>query len=77
MKDCHLWGGHYAGPGKDRKEEGAAEKKCYKLTATPIPNSEGGCKGVRSEIEPGKKGGVGKSFFKLCLCLLIFYSIFN
>jgi len=43
--------------------EGAAETTCDELTATPIPHPPAPLGGRRernrSEVEPGKKGGVG------------------
>jgi len=45
------------------EEEGAAETACDELTTTPFPVplccSGGGVREFRSEVEPGKKRGVG------------------
>lgn len=49
--------------GVKREEEGTAERSCYGLTITPLRSScRSGCgegRGVRSEVEPGEKGGSG------------------
>jgi len=51
------------------EEEGAAETTCDELTLTPFPRHPvplGGRKERnRSEVEPGKKGGVGGRCFKI------------
>ena len=45
------------------EQEGAAETTCDELTTTPIPRPpvllRGGEVEAGSEVEPGKKGGVG------------------
>ena len=54
-----------AGAEEQREEEGAAERNCYGLTATPIPQpsalprvQQGGGSRVRSQAEPEKKKGL-------------------
>jgi len=51
------------------EEEGAAETRCDELTVTPIPRPPallGGRKERNgSEVEPGKKGRVGRRCFKI------------
>ena len=49
------------------EEEEAAETRCDELTTTPIPLRcwRGGGREFRSEVEPGKKGGVGGRCFKI------------
>ena len=73
MKDCILWVGPHAGAGQKREEERETETKGNELTATSIPHppvplrqgAEG--RGVRSEVEPGKKGGVRERVFSFVL----------
>ncbi|KAK4821436.1 hypothetical protein QYF61_020019 [Mycteria americana] len=38
VEDCLLWVGPLAGAGEESEEEGAAERTCHELTATPIPH---------------------------------------
>ena len=49
--------------------QGAAETTCDELTAAPIPCPPvllgGRMERNRSEVEPGKKGGVGGRCFKI------------
>ena len=50
-------------------EEGAAQTTCDELTAAPNPHAPAALAGRRerngSEVEPGKKGGVGGRCFKI------------
>ena len=60
------------------EEEGAAETMCGELIATPIPCPpvplQGGGREFGSEVEPGKKGGVGgRCFSDLVLFLIILF----
>ena len=61
MKNCLPWKRLHAGAGEQYEEEGAAERKCYRITTTPFPISfhcsGEGDRRVRSEAEFGKKGG--------------------
>jgi len=69
MEECLPWDGPYSGAGEECEEEGAAETTCDELTTTPfpvpLPCSEGGVRQIRSEIEPGKKGGMGERCLKI------------
>jgi len=51
------------------EEEGVAETMCDELTVIPIPCPPAPLVGRRerngSEVEPGKKGGVGGRCFKI------------
>jgi len=62
------------------EEEGAAETTCEELTAAPIsrPLSRLGWRSWRnmSEVEPGKKGGVGGKCFKIWFYFVLSYSVF-
>ncbi|KAK4817118.1 hypothetical protein QYF61_027981 [Mycteria americana] len=65
VEDCLPWVGPHAGAGEEceessPEEEGAAERTCDELTE--LRCAGGGGKGVRSEVEPRKKGGV---FFQI------------
>jgi len=67
------------GAGEESEVEGAAETTCYELTTTPIshppaPLAGGGGREIRSEVEPGKKGGVGERCFKMCFYFSLSYS---
>jgi len=64
MENCLLWEECQAGAGAEREEEGAAETAWDELTTAPIPHPPAPLRGeevekIRSEAEPGKKGGVG------------------
>jgi len=70
VEDCLLWEGSHAGTREEYEEQGASETMCDELTATPIPHPPaalrwGGGKEFGSEVEPGKKGGVGRRCFKI------------
>lgn len=61
-KDCILWEGLQTGPGKECKDEGAAETKCYELTTAhipwlPVPLGREGDRRIRNE---GGKPSLGK-----------------
>jgi len=62
------------------EEEGAAETMCDELTITPIPHPPVplGWRRQRNgiEAEPGKKGGVGGRYFKICISFSLSYSVF-
>jgi len=51
------------------EEEGMAQTMCNELTAAPIPSPFAPLGGRRerngSEVEPGKKGGLGARCFKI------------
>jgi len=60
------------------EQKGAAETACDELTITPFPIRLC-CSGGRkerngSEVEPGKKGGVGERCFKIWIYFLLSYS---
>jgi len=60
------------------EEEGAAETACDELTTTPIPLLPvplgGRRERNRTEVEPGKKGGVGGRCFKIWIYFSLSYS---
>jgi len=60
------------------EEEGTAETTCDELTVTPIPHPPAPLGGRRerngSEVETGKKGGVGATCFKIWIYLSLSYS---
>jgi len=60
------------------EEEGAAETTCDELTITPIPRPPallgGRRERNRSEVEPGKKRGVGERCFKIWFYFSLCYS---
>jgi len=60
------------------EEEGAEETKCDGLTVTPIPHPSSPLAGRkernRSRVDPGKKGGVGGSCFKIWFYFSLSYS---
>ncbi|KAK4806933.1 hypothetical protein QYF61_027300 [Mycteria americana] len=63
VKDCLLWEGPHTGAGEEREEEGAADMKCYELTATPpflIPLCHSGGEEVEKlevKLSPGRREG--------------------
>lgn len=63
----------HAGSGKKLKEEGAAEKKHFELTAAPVPCASWGERGrgrrMETEVELGKKGA-GKKVFLILFSVL-------
>ena len=67
VKDCIPWvGPHSTGDKSDR--EGAAEKKCCRLTITPIPPFP--CAARGEEVEEGGWGGEVLLVSFLCFSLL-------
>jgi len=60
------------------EEEEAAETTCDELTAAPLPRPPAPLGGRRerngSEVEPGKKGGVGGRSFKIHFYSSLSYS---
>jgi len=60
------------------EEEGAAETTCDELTITPTPHPPALLGGRRerngSEVEPGKKGGVGGGCFEIYFYFSLSYS---
>ncbi|KAM9590860.1 uncharacterized protein ACIBXB_005909 [Morphnus guianensis] len=70
VEDCLPWEGPHAGAGGEFEEEGVEETTCDELTAIPVPPSTCATQGeevekIRSEAEPGKKGGVRGRCFKI------------
>jgi len=76
MKNCSLWEGLTLEQGRSVRspppeEEGVAETTSGELTATPMPCPPVPCAGGGgrqrngSEVEPRKKGGVGRRCFKI------------
>lgn len=65
VKDCLPWVGTHARGGEEHEEEGAAEKMCDELTATPVPHAsatmEEGGREFRNELEPRMMGDVEES----------------
>jgi len=84
VKNCLPWEGPHAGAGEEceespPEEEGAADTTCDELTIAPIPHAPAmlGCgrgKEFVTEVEPGKKGGVGGRFFKIWVYFSLSYS---
>jgi len=71
--------GPHAGAGEESGEDGAVEKTCDELNATPIPHppvllGAGGGREIANEVEPGKKGGVGRRCFKIWFYFSLPYS---
>lgn len=78
MEDCLPGKGLHTGMGEEFADEGAAEAICDELTTTLIPVhllclGEGGREAV-SEVEPGKKGEVGRRCFQMWVYFSISYS---
>ena len=67
VKDCIPWVGPHS-TGDESDQEGAAEKKCCRLTITPIPPFP--CAARREEVEEGGWGG-------RCFWFLSFVSHFS
>jgi len=69
VENCLLWEGPHSGAWEGCEEEGAAETTYGELIATPItcpPELRRGRRERnRSEVEPGKNGGVGGRCFKI------------
>jgi len=74
VENCLPWDGPHVGAEESVRspppeEEGAAETMCNKRNVTPIPRPPAPVGGRRerngSEVEPGKKGGVGGRSFKI------------
>ena len=83
MEDCLLRVGPHAGTEESVRspppeEEGAAETTGDELTAAPIPRPPALLRGRKerngSEVEPGKKGGVGGRCFKIWFYFSLSYS---